>query len=193
MADAIKTFLTDEGPKPVDYTALANLPTIPSTSDINTQIDTKIAANCIGSTADSYSTLWTKLQALPDPWQAYVKDGETVMSLYNYTSSYIAQFGEATGAYFKHFDLYADHKTSVTTDTINFQNLVSNLTTLTATNTADTDYIGIVDVSAAIGKKILISELKNVFGGSGPSITTSTSEPTSSDGAVGDIWFVYDA
>jgi len=67
------------------------------------------------------------------------------------------------------------------------------LSNITASEVANNDLAYLYDTSDFAAKKITVSELKNVFGSSGPNITTSTSEPTSSDGAVGDIWLVYEA
>ena len=200
MADAIKTFLTDEGPKPVDYTALANLPTIPSINDINTQINTKIAANCIGSTTDHYSTLWANLQALPDPMQACISYSASNGSIvYFPVVRYLA--GQYTFAGHKPAGTGLDYSTiyeyylgssSFTFSSVTTFNKMA-LSNITASEVANNDLAYLYDTSDFAAKKITVSELKNVFGSSSPNITTSTSEPTSSDGTVGDIWFVYKA
>ena len=45
--------------------------------------------------------------------------------------------------------------------------LINGATAITAASVADTDYIGLDDVSATTGKKMLISELKTLVGGGG--------------------------
>lgn len=169
MADAIKTFLTDEGPKPVDYTALANLPTIPSTSDINTQINTKIAANCIGSTTDHYSTLWANLQALPDPMQAcisYSADNGSIV--YFPVVRYLA--GQYTFAGYKPAGTGLDYSTiyeyylgssSFTFSSVATLNSMA-LSNITASEVANNDLAYLYDRSAGAAKKITVSELKKL-------------------------------
>lgn len=168
MADAIKTFLTDEGPKPVDYTALANLPTIPSINDINTQINTKIAANCIGSTTDSYSTLWANLQALPDPMQAcisYSSGGATVyfpvVRYYAGQYTFAGHKPAGTGLdYSTIYEYYLDSSSFTFNSVATFNKMA--LSNITASEVANNDLAYLYDTSDFAAKKITVSELKKL-------------------------------
>ena len=61
--------------------------------------------------------------------------------------------------------------TGKTTAPLSLYALINGSTTITGASLADTDVIGVGDVSAATGKKVTIAELKSIMGGvSGPTV-----------------------
>lgn len=210
MADAIKTFLTDEGPKPVDYTALANLPTIDSTPTSNsnnlvssggvyTAINNQFQTIDYNDATDynlctQYNNIYTQIVYTDSQYNTDVllRYSGTQTLEYNNTTTYIISYTGVLGTKSYLCLVGWDGNNTITMSKSVTRSEIAPLASpaFTGVPTAPTAAAGTHTTQIAT-TAFVTTAIANA--GSNTNITTSTSEPTSSDGAVGDIWFVYEA
>ena len=205
MADAIKTFLTDEGPKPVDYTALANLPTIDSTptnasnnlvssGGVYTAINNQFQIINYNDATDynlctQYNNIYTQIVYTDSQYNTDVLlhySGTQTID-YSGTTTYLISYTGVLGT--------SAYVCLVGWDGNNTITMPKSVTRSSLASLASPQFTGTPTApTAATGTNTMqIATTAFVTTAINSKITTSTSEPTSSDGAVGDIWFVYEA